>query len=244
MDCFFFFFVNSALFTANVLLLALMSALAPSEWNVVIKRMDRLRDTPSETYGHCQYGHEQSPYLVALAVINLSILVCAMAQAWQARNLSTEFAESQYIFRALLSFLMVLFTCGPVLVMTQENPNIHVFAGSSIVFIWSTVSLLWIFVPKIQFHRHQKKPPRGGSVMISGLAFSQPQGSTADPQHSNSDGTSNGERILSWLPMNELIRENESLRRELEALRACRDDDEAVHINGWTEESAATVDRN
>ena len=203
---------------ANILLLSLMSWLAPLEWQIVVTSVDLLRDVPSKRYGHCRYDCEQAPYLVVLVVINLGILVSAISQAHKARNLSTEFAESQYIFKALLSILMVLFICGPVFVMTVDNPNLHVFTGSAVVFIWSTMCLLWIFIPKIQYSREHKRQPPRSTLRISGLdGVSSLRAESAESGRSLENDP--GERILSRLSIKQLIRENDTLRLELAALR-------------------------
>lgn len=85
------------------------------------------------------------------------MVVLALIQAWRARYLSTEFAESKSIANALLiSFLVVLFAI-PVLNLTQENPSVDTFINTIIVSIITGNTLCFLFVPKIVFLRKEKR---------------------------------------------------------------------------------------
>lgn len=190
-----------------------MTSLAPMEWEVTVKRINLLRDTPAETYGRCKIGGEQWLYIAALLLINVGTLCCTIFQAYQARNLSTEYAESHYIFKSLLSIVLVLLVCGPVMIMTQESPNVHIFVASAVVFICSTANLLWIFAPKVRFAlKHKEKS--GSSIRVSGLIIAGSERSTSRISDNNE-----GERILSRLSQKGLIVENDLLKRELQKLR-------------------------
>jgi Sulfotransferase domain/7 transmembrane sweet-taste receptor of 3 GCPR len=99
------------------------------------------------------------------------MLCAAVFQSWQSRHLSTEFQESQYIFRALLGILLVTFIGVPVLIIAQDNTNSHLFVSSAIIFVTCLLILLLIFVPKIQYEI-TRKSTRRGITQISGLDFS------------------------------------------------------------------------
>ena len=183
------------------------------EWEVTVKRMNLLRDTPAETYGRCKIGGEQWPYIATVLLVNVGTLCCTIFQAYRARDLSTEYAESHYIFKSLLSIVLVLLVCVPVMIMTQESPNVYIFVASAVVFICSTANLLWIFAPKVRFAlKHKDKP--GSSIRVSGLIIDGSDRSTSQISDNNE-----GERILSRLSQKGLILENDLLKRELQKLR-------------------------
>jgi hypothetical protein len=73
-------------------------------------------------------------------VVNFGMLCLAFYEAWKARNLSTEFQESDYIFRALATILVSFLIGVPVLALSKD-PNTHLFIGSALTFI--AVSIIY-----------------------------------------------------------------------------------------------------
>ena len=67
-------------------------------------------------------------------MINIGIFCLAMYEAWQARNLSTEFQESQSIFRALVGTFVAYFIGGPVLFLVDDM-QVHLFIVSAVIFV-------------------------------------------------------------------------------------------------------------
>jgi hypothetical protein len=110
-----------------------MTGLSHISYEIILVQSDRFGQ-PVETYGQCDW-HGSIKYLIPLAVLNISILVLALIEAWRARNLATEFAESQYIARALFLMLLVIFIGLPVLVIAKDNPNATLFISSGIIFV-------------------------------------------------------------------------------------------------------------
>ena len=87
-----------------------MTALDPIMYMAHIVEYDRFGQ-PEELHGHCAW--EQSlPYVVTLVVVNMIALILALIEAWKARNLATEFAESECIGKALFLILMVVIIGG------------------------------------------------------------------------------------------------------------------------------------
>jgi len=103
-----------------------------------------------ETSGSCSYDGSL-PYVVALIIVNLGALLFAIYEAYQARNISTEFAESEYIMKAVVSMLLVCFIGLPV-VMIAEEQVARLFTFTGIIFVISMSLLGLIFMPKIKFH--------------------------------------------------------------------------------------------
>ena len=110
-----------------------MTAIHPPTYERMAASHDRF-DRPSETYGKCTWG-DQKPYIISLIVINVLIALLSAYQSWQARELSTEFAESQYIFAALLITLTLFSVALPVIVMSNSTPKTSLFIYSAGIFI-------------------------------------------------------------------------------------------------------------
>jgi hypothetical protein len=110
-----------------------MTGLSDISYDIILVQSDRFGQ-PVETYGQCDW-HGSIEYLIPLAILNISILVLALIEAWRARNLATEFAESQYIARALFLMLLVIFIGLPILVIAKDNPNATLFISSGIIFV-------------------------------------------------------------------------------------------------------------
>ena len=96
--------------TVNILVLALMTALDPISYMAHIVEYDRFGQ-PEELNGHCAWD-QSLPYVVTLVVINVIALILSLFEAWKARNLATEFAESECIGKALFLILMVVIIGG------------------------------------------------------------------------------------------------------------------------------------
>jgi len=150
--------------TLNVITLSLMTALDPItfERNGLVYNDQFGR--PETTYGQCVWK-TQIPYIVTLFVLNFLIALLSAYQSWKARKLSTEFAESQYIFASLIITLTLFMVAVPIIIMSRSNPRTSVFIYSAAVFIFCMNILILIFVPKIRFHYTKKED----AVFIGGL---------------------------------------------------------------------------
>mmetsp|Transcript_58974 Transcript_58974/g.70975 ORF Transcript_58974/g.70975 Transcript_58974/m.70975 type:complete len:262 (+) Transcript_58974:131-916(+) len=136
--------------SANILVLSLWTTLAPRSWERDVTRYDLL-DRAIESEGKC--GSEKSlPYTLTLAVINVSLLLLTMTQAYKAREISIEFAETKYIALAISICSLVCGVSAPFLFVSASSGNRVSFLFSSIVvLVISSALLLFIFVPKIRF---------------------------------------------------------------------------------------------
>jgi hypothetical protein len=93
-----------ALLLANIIVLTVWTIVDPREVETEYVGYDEF-DRPNETESFCQSEH-QAVYLSILVVINLGSLAFSLIQAFQARKISTEFNESNYIFVAMVSQFM------------------------------------------------------------------------------------------------------------------------------------------
>jgi gamma-aminobutyric acid type B receptor len=112
----------AVLLTLNVIVLVTFTILSPlhfirldhvgtDDWNRVIS-----------TYGTCQNSSRTWPYFLLLVLINASALLFALVQAYQARSIQSEFAESKYIAIVMLSFLQIFVIAAPLLFFVQTQP--------------------------------------------------------------------------------------------------------------------------
>jgi len=148
-------FPVAIIFCFNVVMLSFMTALAPLTYETTYTEFDKF-SRPIEEYGNCQYD-KALPFLLPTVGVNLFVVCLALFQAWRARHLSTEFAESRYIANALsISVLMGLFAI-PILISTQGNPNVDTFVNTIINVVVTGSSLCCIFVPKIIFRGKYKQ---------------------------------------------------------------------------------------
>ena len=149
-----------ALLFLNILVLALWTGLSPLTWG---------REDVSlvESVGQCQTDGSL-PYVVVLAVLDLGAMIFSLYQAYHARKISLEFAESSYIATAIASILLVCFVGIPVILLTNQ-PSARFFVFSCINFVICVSLLLFIFVPKEKFRRGKrsvKTSIRGMAVAI------------------------------------------------------------------------------
>lgn len=146
---------------ANVVILLAWTLLNPLQYVRKPHEGTDLYNRVISYYGTCRSQRGSSaPYLAMLFVVNLSLLIVANIQAYQARSIQSEFAESKYIATAMVSFLQAGFTGIPILFVVREIPQAFYLILVFMIFIVSMATLLLIFVPKILFERqYQSKTP-------------------------------------------------------------------------------------
>jgi len=146
------------LLLVNLLVLALWSALAPIKWERFDKtEKDPIMLTTTETYGACSSDEKELTLVFAglIAAIDILSLIFANIQAYQCRNISVEFSESQWIAIAMVSIMQVLFIGIPLMVLVWDDPPSQFYVRVGIIFITSMSTLLLIFLPKVKYNRDQ-----------------------------------------------------------------------------------------
>jgi len=202
----------------NVILLSVMMKYGPVRHEKFYLN-DDIFGRPTEVYTRCNYI-EAAPYLIGLVLLNLGMVCLASFQAWKARNLSTEFAESYYIANALLVSFVAFILSIPVLFLTKENPTIDTFNTTIFVFLVCINVLLFIFVPKIRMHADSQLPVRDTTNTPVSRTPTQPS-TAASLTHSTVRriAESLGDRILTTKSSRQLATENKSLEQEVEILK-------------------------
>ncbi|KAG7373875.1 7 transmembrane sweet-taste receptor of 3 GCPR [Nitzschia inconspicua] len=222
---------------ANLIVLSVMTALEPIEYEIEDLSFDSF-NRPTTSVGHCNFSNSSS-FLIALVVINFGTLLVALYQAWHARSLSTEFAESRYIAYALAGSLIAAFIGCPVLILAKENPNATAFVACALVFLVCSMILYMIFVPKMKYQRDLLGEKDRGvlpTIKVSGLpneAFGLTLGDVSSEALKDSDQLTeeggSGEKILTSKSPEELVKEMKLLKCMLLTSRKTVED-QAVQI--------------
>jgi hypothetical protein len=193
-----------------VIVLSLWTSLSPPHWDLSIQSTDNFGRL-TETYGFCA-SDDRVPFLATLAVLNLGALSFAIIQAYKARNISTEFAESEYIFKAMLLILLVCFIGIPVLVIAKDDPAAFYFVFTGIIFVTCYAILLLVFVPKMLYVKESQKKT-GPRVTVSTHSVPGSIHNSCEMRGVEDEGT----RILTTKTQNELLEEIKMLKRLLES---------------------------
>jgi hypothetical protein len=154
----------------NLALLIVWTKVSPLEW-------ERRSKSKEESYGHCRSsdGRDSWGTIVSLvALVNGIALIAANVEAYRARQITTEFGESQYIGMSMISILQIVMVGLPIIFLVEGNPLASYFIQSTIAFTISMSILLWMYIPKIRALRNlenDKGTGRTSSRSTTGLAF-------------------------------------------------------------------------
>jgi len=124
-----------------------------------------------QSYGMCTLNSKKDfAYVVLLSIVNLAVLLLANIQAYQARTITVEFGESQYIAIINSSILQAGIIGGPLLVIARDSPAAFVLVTVGEIFVICMSILLLIFIPKIKYMKKwKKKNSSSGSSNLSGI---------------------------------------------------------------------------
>ena len=162
------------------------------------------------------------PYVITLVIGNVGLLALALYQVYNARSLSTEFAESEYIFKALFISVLVCFVGIPVMIIVEGEPKAYFFLLSSIIFVLCSALLLFMFVPKIRFHFNPEKGKQKDAVRQF-VSKKYSQNSTASWTANSTVGTDQRKLSVSSVQSfsgTDINKENTELKETIASLRA------------------------
>ena len=158
----------------NVAILACWTALNPLRFRRQLTSETDLWNRSIASYGMCIADESSMLYWALLAVVNIGALVIALVQAYQARDIQTEFSESKYIALVFASMAQACLVGGPILFIDRHDPTVLYVLQTILVFLLATVILLLIFVPKILHQRErdiqERKKHSKRRIQITGLA--------------------------------------------------------------------------
>lgn len=92
-------------------------------------------------------------FWISLVIVNAGALVFALQQAYAARKISTAFAESVFIYQAMIIILVVSCVACPVVFLVRDDIKAFFFVRAVYAFVSSMSLLLFLFIPKIFYLR-------------------------------------------------------------------------------------------
>lgn len=134
----------------NVILLSAWSIFDPLRWVREPILFDEYGRS-IESFGFCTADHAVG-FATGLLVVNIGVLALTSFQSYNARNIATEFSESEYIAKAVGIVVVVSFMAIPVYQVSRENTQSRFLAMSCSIFAISLSLLLLVFLPKM-FYR-------------------------------------------------------------------------------------------
>ncbi|CAJ1931279.1 unnamed protein product [Cylindrotheca closterium] len=153
---------------APMIVLQTLSNLILILWYIYAKPMWIRETTKEDSFGReietrafCSYAGSIG-FAVSLGTLLLGVLGYTLQQAYAARNVSTEFAETEYIFLALAALLLVSFVGFPVLVIAKDDTQARFYVSAAIIAVTSLSILLLIFVPKIAAKKRRRRASSAG----------------------------------------------------------------------------------
>jgi 7 transmembrane sweet-taste receptor of 3 GCPR len=165
---------------------------------------------PTESRGFCTSYHSVYYYSV-LAVIDLGALVYALYETYVARNLSTEFAESAYIAKALVVIMAVSFLGIPIAIIASDDPRSKFIALTGIIFAICMSLLLFIFVPKELYRRKPNSSKPMHSIVAANIGIKH----SSDFNHHSHSGL----KVIDTRLINaDLLKKVEALETKVRAL--------------------------
>lgn len=220
---------------ASVLILSVWTVLDPLKWTRDVEDTD-IFGRWSESRGYCT-SDKALAYVIPVAVLCFSVLLFAMYEAYIARKISTEFAESEFIARAMSIMLVVGFLGIPIAILSDDDANASFFVRAAVIFVVCASVLFFIFVPKIRYHGTKDKQSERAVVAAS----LQRRSKTSDERQKLSDSQASassevGVRIVEHPKLkgglqrevDSLTKQNETLRKRISDLEAlfedCEDD--------------------
>jgi hypothetical protein len=173
------------LFGTNVLILTVWTIMAPLEWVRTISHTDAF-GRPAESLGRCM-NPKYFPYAITLFLVNGVALLLAIAEAYKARHINTEFSESKYIGMAVVCIFQALFFGVPLFFIAQDWPTAQVFVVAAVIFIICMAVLLLIFVPKIILIQNKAVGDRPAPSSVSQHHRPSHRQSMAPPRNASSN---------------------------------------------------------
>ena len=149
-----------ALLTANFIVLICWTVIDPLTYTRVELEGTDYWNRVIATTGGCRSDQVEA-YLVPLVVINFIALAIACWQAFRARDIDSNFAETRFIGLSLGSILQSFLSGIPIIAVVRDLPDAFYLITTFMIFALTSVILMFIFVPKMskqsQFSHLSKK---------------------------------------------------------------------------------------
>jgi len=174
------------LLTATTITLFVWTAYAPPDFQRTIYEWNSFGQ-PTKSRGLCAYD-DAIPYAITLGFVFLVSIELAIRGAYEARKVSVEFAETEYIVLTLVTICGIGVFGILLWFLMDHSPSARFVVVSAQTFLVSMAMLLLIFIPKIRFKTEVRRKTRektafnggdritmntgGGNLAITGLNFS------------------------------------------------------------------------
>lgn len=107
--------------------------------------------------GFCRSENEIA-WLIPLGLINLGLMIITCYQAWEARDIQSEFAESKWIGLAVFSMSQGFLTGIPIVIaVAKTQPETFYLTITMLIFVVCMAVLLLIFLPKVVINRRYNR---------------------------------------------------------------------------------------
>ena len=190
------------LLVANFIILCCWTIFDPIHFQRIPSSSTDLWNRVVASYGMCRMpeGRTALPYMLVLGLFNGGALVFAMYQAYQARDIQTEFAESKYIAIVFASIGEAALVGFPVLSLNRDSPIVTYVETTIFATLLCLAIFGLIFVPKIIHQRQhdaaQAEKNEKKRIHVTGL---DPAPTPLSPSvHSEGEAVDNGMKIYLW----------------------------------------------
>ncbi len=145
------------MFILNTIVLAVWTAISPLRWTRIDRGTVDAYGRSTNSYGTCHAEtKEWAPYLSIILALNFSMVVLANIQAYRARKITTEYAESRFIGIIMVSILQACCIGLPLVAIVSDQPVANFILRSGLIFVVCMSMLLLMFVPKIRYLKKWK----------------------------------------------------------------------------------------
>mmetsp|Transcript_38979 Transcript_38979/g.94249 ORF Transcript_38979/g.94249 Transcript_38979/m.94249 type:complete len:675 (+) Transcript_38979:2169-4193(+) len=125
------------IFTLNTIVLICWTLIDPLMYVRTFSDGTDLWNREIASIGRCLSEDGSLPYLVSLGLINFVVLGIACWQAYEARDISSEFAEAKYIATTVFSLAQGFITGLPIVAVTTDHPETFYLVLTFLVFgVW------------------------------------------------------------------------------------------------------------
>ena len=126
--------------------------------------------------GDSSRTHNNSVNLLRFIIKNniIDVVLISNREAYKARKIQTEYAESRYIAIAMGSMIQALVVVIPLLMLLDQNPRERYLLAVFFIFIVDMATLLLLFIPKciaLQKQLKEKNPDFASGLHIVRFAF-------------------------------------------------------------------------
>eukprot|EP00522_Entomoneis_paludosa_P007414 CAMPEP_0172454748 /NCGR_PEP_ID=MMETSP1065-20121228/11644_1 /TAXON_ID=265537 /ORGANISM="Amphiprora paludosa, Strain CCMP125" /LENGTH=1032 /DNA_ID=CAMNT_0013207129 /DNA_START=2817 /DNA_END=5915 /DNA_ORIENTATION=+ len=135
----------------EIAILTVWQVVAPLQWEREVLQDVEVGDLrySTESVGQCTSSDGGWWFLMTLVAFNVLCLLYALILCFQTKDLPSDFAESSYIFLAVMFMFQILVLAIPVSAMVQDDTTVFYFIRACAIFFQNFTVLTIIFGPKM-----------------------------------------------------------------------------------------------